>query len=140
MIELKNQVAFQIRAEAEKTYPYECCGFVFGLAQEDKREISAVLPSRNSREQTRRSRRYSIEPEDFLAAEVEASRLGLELLGIFHSHPDHPAEPSEYDLKTALPFYSYLIVSVENAAAKNLTSWLLTSDRRSFLQEKVIEE
>ncbi|MDR1081117.1 MAG: M67 family metallopeptidase [Deltaproteobacteria bacterium] len=140
MIELSASVDALIRREAEMAYPYECCGLVLGeLAGPDGglRRISGAVALDNTREGEARRRRFVIEPADFLRAEREALASGLEVLGIYHSHPDHPAVPSGYDLSRALPFYSYLIVSVGEGVSGDLTSWRLEDDRGSFAPERI---
>jgi len=84
--------------------------------------------------------RYEIAPEDFLRAETTAASLELDVIGIYHSHPDHPAKPSDFDLDHALPFYLYAIVSVEHGTAKDLTAWRLKSDRSEFEAEDLDEK
>jgi proteasome lid subunit RPN8/RPN11 len=141
MIELSDSIDALIRAEAERAYPYECCGLVLGergCPDGEPRRISGAVALDNAREGEARRRRFVIGPEDFLRAEREALASGLEVLGIYHSHPDHPSEPSGYDLSHALPFYSYLIVSVGGGRAGELTSWRLEADRASFAPERVV--
>ncbi|GHU87120.1 hypothetical protein FACS1894202_00720 [Clostridia bacterium] len=118
-----------IRREGENAYPNECCGFIFDNGE--------LLPVVNAREASERYHRFVITAEDFMRAELEARRRKLDITGIYHSHPDHPAKPSDYDREHALPFYSYVIVSVENGAAGDVTSWKLSDDRQSFLQEEI---
>jgi proteasome lid subunit RPN8/RPN11 len=127
-----------IRAEGEKSYPNECCGFLLGAAGVDgNRGADSVLPVENARESGEQYHRFVITAEDFMRAEKEAQRLNREITGIYHSHPDHPASPSEYDREHALPFYIYLIVSVEKGMAKDLTAWELKEGREQFLEEGI---
>jgi proteasome lid subunit RPN8/RPN11 len=141
MLELGADAAYIIRAEGEKAYPNECCGFVLGRFREDGgRKAEALIPIANAREAEEQYHRFKIEPEDFLWAEKEAAAQGREVLGFYHSHPDHPARPSGYDQDNAVPFYSYIIVSVEQAKAAGLTSWRLSDDREEFFEETVEEE
>ena len=84
-----------------------------------------------------RHNRYLITPEDYLKAELAAERLGLGLIGVFHSHPDHPNRPSEYDREWAQPFFSYIITSVEKGKAIESRSWRLMEDRSQFVEEKI---
>jgi proteasome lid subunit RPN8/RPN11 len=128
-----------IRAQGEKAYPNECCGILLGaLSDDDTRILENILPIDNAREQAEQYHRFEIEPEDLLRAEKEAKAQNREVLGFYHSHPDHPARPSEYDRNNALPFYSYIIVSVEKKKAASLTSWRLSGDREIF--EELVEE
>lgn len=118
----------------ENAYPFEGCGFLFGT-DEDTREISFVLPVENKKTENKR-RRFEISPLDYMKAERHALENNMNLLGIFHSHPDHPAKPSEHDLKQAVPFFSYIIVSVENGKSVHATSWRL-NDSGAFEYEIV---
>ncbi len=107
----------------ESSYPYEGCGFLFGTDPEI-RKITVALPVKNTKTENQR-RRFEISPLDYMKAERYALQNNMNLLGIFHSHPDHPAKPSEHDLKQAVPFFSYIIVSVENGKSVHVTSWRL---------------
>jgi proteasome lid subunit RPN8/RPN11 len=119
-----------IRAHAAETYPHECCGALLGGAG----EVTAVLPLPNTTEEGPR-RRFLVRPGDYAAAEREAARQGADLLGFYHSHPDHPARPSQYDLDHAWPFFSYIIVSVVAGEPGPMTSWRLRDDRSAFDEE-----
>jgi proteasome lid subunit RPN8/RPN11 len=130
-----------IRAEGEKAYPNECCGVLLGAMHDDDiRLIENIIPINNARECEEQYHRFKIEPEDLMRAEKEARAQNREVLGFYHSHPDHPARPSEYDRNNAFPFYSYIIVSVEKSKSAELTSWRLTDDRKEFLEEVIQEE
>jgi proteasome lid subunit RPN8/RPN11 len=96
-----------------------------------------VLPVDNARESAAAHHRFEITPKDFLRAEREAAAAGDGVIGVYHSHPDHPAAPSDYDLEHALPYYSYVIVSVGEGKAGRLTSWRLADDRSRFDEEEV---
>ena len=123
-----------IRAEGEASYPNECCGFLFGhCADGGESVVTAVSPVVNAREDGEKYHRFVIEPEDSIKAELYAQKTDLTILGIYHSHPDHIAEPSEYELTHALPFYSYIIVAVEQGKSAALTSWKLSDDAKKFL-------
>jgi proteasome lid subunit RPN8/RPN11 len=138
VISLSRKLADAVMREGEAAYPYECCGLVLGrLDANDGREATSLLVVNNSREGEDKRRRFVIEPLDFLKAEREAAKKGLEVLGIYHSHPDHPALPSQYDLDHALPFYSYLIVSVAEGAAGDLFSYRLKDDRSELASERL---
>ena len=123
---------------ATATYPEECCGVLLGTQSRDgDRETSLVervLSIENEREDSRHNR-FLIQPETVLSAHKEARRLGLDVLGYYHSHPDHPAVPSEYDREHAWPGMSYVIVSVEDGRAVDTRSWRLAEDRDRFLEE-----
>ena len=119
-----------IRAHGRETYPHECCGALIGRDG----LVTDVVALPNTTEEGPR-RRFLVRPSDYRQAERRASELGAELLGFYHSHPDHPARPSQYDLDHAWPFFSYIIVSVQGGVPEAMTSWRLLEDRSAFDQE-----
>lgn len=127
-----NEVKKTICEHACRTYPLECCGFLYGTEHPD-RTIILSKPVDNS-QKGEKKRRYQISTLDYIKAEQFAIRNNLTLLGVYHSHPDHPAMPSDFDTQHALPFFSYLIVSVENKEVKEMISWRL-NDERKFVEE-----
>jgi len=127
-----------MKQQAESEYPNECCGFLFGEENDDLRTVSELMPVVNNKEGDRR-RRYLVAPADYRRAEDYADRRNQVLLGVYHSHPDHPAEPSEHDRSVALPFFSYAIISVKGGRAETVRSWRL-DDKRSFDEETVETE
>ena len=137
MIVLGDGSYTRIRAEGEAAYPNECCGFLLGSGEAAGRRVEMVLPVENHREEAERYHRFIIEPEDFLYAECLSARRGLDIIGIYHSHPDCPAVPSDYDREYALPFYSYVIVAVEKGKAGSIRSWELGAVVRAFNEEKL---
>lgn len=122
-----------VKRHALEAFPYECCGFLFG---EDStfRKINLAVPSANSKEGDQR-RRFEISAKDYLWAEQYALSHNTQLLGIYHSHPNHPAIASEHDLAVAMPYFSYLIVSVYGEEIRDLKSWKLLEDERKFKEE-----
>ncbi len=135
-LKLTAEIAERIRAHAAESYPYECCGALLGFGGGDLREARAVLRLANQREDSPQNR-YAIPSEDVLRAERFARERKLVLLGWYHSHPDAPGRPSEYDREHAWPWYSYLIVSVEKGEARAMASWRLRDDRSRFDPEEV---
>ena len=121
-----------IRRHGEETYPHECCGALVGQAG----RMTATVPLSNTTEEGPR-RRFLVRPQDYTAAERRAGEVGGELLGFYHSHPDHPARPSQFDLDHAWPFFSYVIVSVREGVSGDMTSWRLRDDRSDFDQEEL---
>ena len=136
MLHLSKDVLTQIHAHGEQAYPEEGAGFLLG-DDGAERLVKKILPLSNSREDTARHNRYLITPEDYLKAELEAGRLRLNLIGVFHSHPDHPNHPSEFDRDWAQPFFSYIITSVDLGKAIESRSWRLLEDRSQFVEEKI---
>ena len=127
-----------IHEHGERSYPEEGAGLMFGYEYEGKRFLADVLFLQNAREDTARHNRYLITAEDMLQGEREADALGLIIIGIFHSHPDHPNQPSEFDRENAIPWYSYLITSIMNGEATGTRSWRLNDDRSAFQEETII--
>jgi proteasome lid subunit RPN8/RPN11 len=124
-----------IRRHAAAAYPEECCGAIVGRAGGSSRTVTAAWPLPNTSVEDR-THRFTIGPSDYLNVEARARGEGLSLLGFYHSHPDAPAEPSEYDLQHAWPNVDYIIVSVVRAAAADLTCWRLRDDRAAFAREE----
>jgi proteasome lid subunit RPN8/RPN11 len=123
-------------ADAVKTFPDECCGFLFGTEDEEgNRIIREILVVDNSKKGDK-TRRFEISPLDYLKAERHALSQNLLLLGVYHSHPKHPAIPSETDRRAAQPYFSYIIVSVYDAEDIGIRSWRL-DDRQQFEEEKI---
>jgi proteasome lid subunit RPN8/RPN11 len=128
----------EIHAHGEQAYPEEGAGLLLGYDQNGERVVQSLLKLTNAREDTARHNRYLITAEDILKGEQEAEKQGLSIIGIFHSHPDHPNQPSEFDREWAIPWYSYLITSVNNGQAIGSKSWRLKDDRSGFIPEELI--
>jgi proteasome lid subunit RPN8/RPN11 len=124
-----------IWTHGQQAYPEEGAGLMLGRFNGEARVVTHLLPLENHFQPESRGRRYLITPRDLLRAEDEAERLGLEIVGVFHSHPDHPARASEFDTQWALPVYSYLITQVQSARALESTCWRLTEDRARMDEE-----
>jgi proteasome lid subunit RPN8/RPN11 len=138
MILLSAGAEARIRFESERSYPYECCGLLLGGDDGNgTRTVRGTAPVRNAGEAGERGRRFAISPDDFLRAELEARKKGMDVIGVYHSHPDRPAVPSERDLAYALPHYSYIIVAVRGGRAAELGGFALASDRSGFLRERL---
>jgi proteasome lid subunit RPN8/RPN11 len=120
-------VASVIRRHGEETFPHECCGALIGTGD----RVTAAVPLPNTTEEGPR-RRFLVRPSDYRTAEREAGARGAELLGFYHSHPDHPARPSQFDLDHAWPNFAYVIVSVMAGVARDMTVWFLQEDRSRF--------
>jgi proteasome lid subunit RPN8/RPN11 len=138
---ISGHLAERIRAHGAEAYPHECCGALLGRDSEATdqnvmREVLALLPLVNRRDDSPRNR-FSVTAEDVLDADRAAQKQGLEVIGWYHSHPDHPARPSQYDQDHAWPWYSYVIISIENGSPQEMTSWRLNDDRRAFSPEGI---
>ena len=137
-LEISRDLLGQIHAHGEQAYPEEGAGFLLGSTDGEQRQVVDVLAIPNSREDGARHNRYLITAQDVMVGEDEADRRGLEIVGIFHSHPDHPNRPSEFDREWALPWLSYIITSVHSGAAVESRSWRLSDDRQRFDEEIII--
>lgn len=139
-LRIESGLLAEIYRHGEAAYPEEGAGFLLGTDGEGQaRQVTSILPLGNTRQGDARRNRYLISPLDYLAAEKEAERTGLTLLGVFHSHPDHPDQPSDYDRDWAQPWFSYLITSVYNGKAVESRSWRLVEDRTCFFEEKILQ-
>jgi proteasome lid subunit RPN8/RPN11 len=130
---ISKELLDQIHAHGESSYPEEGAGFLIG----DSGKVENILRLPNAREDEARHNRFLITPEDYLKAELTADKLGLSLIGVFHSHPDHPNRPSEYDREWAQPFFSYIITTVNEGKAIASRSWRLLEDRSKFEEQEI---
>jgi proteasome lid subunit RPN8/RPN11 len=147
-LKMSTEIAEKIRQHGEQTYPHECCGALLGRdatggdgttpggAQPPLREILALFPLVNRREDSPHNR-FSVTAEDVRDAEKAAQEKKLDVVGWYHSHPDHPARPSQYDREHAWPWYSYVIVSVAKGKPAEMTSWRLSDDRSDYACEEI---
>ena len=135
LLSISKELAERIRAHGAETYPHECCGALLGRDNEP-REILGLFPLINRRDDSPQNR-FSVTAQDVLDAEKSARRQGLDVVSWYHSHPDHPARPSEYDRDHAWPWYSYIIVSVAQGQPQDMTSWRLNDDRQQFSPEGI---
>ena len=126
----------QIRQHGADTYPHECCGAILGRDGENGRAVLGLLPLTNRRDDSPRNR-FHITPEDVQQAEAKGRELRCDLIGWYHSHPDAPARPSDFDRNHAWPWYSYIIVSVQNGEPRDMNSWLLADDRTHYDLEPI---
>lgn len=136
MLNLNQDLTERIRAHAAQSYPYECCGALLGAETDGGRAVRDLVMLDNQRDDSPRNR-FLVRPEDVLRVENAARERGLDVLGWYHSHPDAPARPSEFDREHAWPWYSYVIVSVEAGEPRRMASWRLTDDRERFDAEAI---
>jgi len=137
MLIISNKLIDEIKKQGEVGYPYEICGFLIGNIDynTDTREVLEVYQVEN-RNKKRMNDRFEIAPEDYLKVERYADEKGLQIVGIYHTHPDHPSRPSQTDLMFAQPDISYIILSVKGGKADTWNSWILEGDK--FIEENVI--
>ncbi len=137
-IMLTSLLLSKIQEHGERCYPEEGAGVIIGTTEREFRTATDIIPIVNSSDSSERHHRYLIAPREMLAAEMKAEELNREIIGVFHSHPDHPAEPSEVDKQWALPWYSYIITAVEDGKRAISRAWLLAEDRNLFNEEEII--
>jgi proteasome lid subunit RPN8/RPN11 len=137
MIDIKKDHIEQINEHAIKDYPYECCGIILGKFNGSEKTVTQILPIINDREDENKHNRYLIPSSKMLETELYAIKNGLDIVGFYHSHPDHPATPSAFDVEHALPVYSYFIVSVYDAKVVDFTLSVLSHDRSKFEEELI---
>lgn len=133
MLVVPSHLMEEINSHLEKAYPEEGAGFLVGV----EGEVKKIIALSNAREDGARHNRFLFTPQDYLKAELLADTLGLSLIGVFHSHPDCPNIPSEYDREWAQPFFSYLITRVDEGRAVNSRSWRLVEDRSKYEEEEI---
>ncbi|MBN9293152.1 MAG: M67 family metallopeptidase [Flavobacteriia bacterium] len=135
MIHISDTIKAQLQKDAFASFPDECCGFLLGIEKRDERVIEEIIVVNNAKEGDKR-RRFEITPVDYMKAENYADEQGLTLLGVYHSHPNHPSIPSEHDRVVAQPFFSYIILAVRENELVSVQSWRL-NDEFQFDEEKV---
>jgi len=138
VLQINKDILAQIYAHGENSYPEEGAGFLLGYDDREQRHVAQIFVTENAREDDARHNRYLVTPKEYLQAEIAAELLGLSLIGVFHSHPDHPNHPSEFDREWAQPFFSYVITSINEGKAIGSRSWRLAEDRSKFEEEKII--
>jgi proteasome lid subunit RPN8/RPN11 len=133
VLQIPAELLAKIHAHGEQAYPEEGAGFLLGR----EGRVVDILPLPNAREESARHNRYLIAPGDYVKADDAADSRGLSLIGAFHSHPNHPNRPSDYDREWAQPSFSYLITSVQAGRAVESRSWRLAEDRSQFIEESI---
>jgi len=138
MIRIDEKNIEAITAHTEQDYPHECGGMLIGRFEKDGRKtVVETFALENSREEEARHNRVLILPKDVLRAEKYARERELDVIGYYHSHPESPAVPSQYDLDHALPVWSYVIASVINGKVVDILSWEMENDRTKFNSEEI---
>lgn len=139
ILKISRALASRVEAHGVETYPHECCGALLGRDADAApgiapREVLDLLPLANRRDDSPRNR-FEVTPDDVRLAETTAREKGFDLIGWYHSHPDAPARPSEFDRAHAWPWYSYIIVSIQKGVPRDFTSWRLQDDRAAYHRE-----
>lgn len=136
LLKISEEMAARIRAHGVETYPHECCGAILGRDGDGAREVLGLMPLANRRDDSPRNR-FEVTADDVRLAEKTAREQQLELIGWYHSHPDAPARPSEFDREHAWPWYSYIIVSIQSGQPRDMNSWRLRDDRSAYDSEAI---
>ena len=134
-LRLSESLADEMRRHGEAAYPAECCGALVGRLEGEAKEVVRLAPAVNRR--TDDPHRYLIAPDDLRRLEADVRAAGLDIVGYYHSHPDHPAAPSAFDAAHAWPWYSYVIVRIDQGRGAELASWVLADDRPHMLPESL---
>ena len=137
MIRVAGEPWREMVAHARSTYPNECVGAMLGRMDGAEKEVLVAMPLENSTAGSQRAR-YELRPEDLLAADKEARRRGLDLVGIYHSHPDCGAYFSETDLKNSCPWYSFIVLSIQKGEFDHANSWLPNAEQTEAEKEELI--
>lgn len=137
-LSMPGSILKRIEQHAIASYPHEGAGVLLGTVRSGLVVIENLLPMENTFEESLRNRRYQIDAQSMMQAELAAEEQELEVVGIFHSHPDHPARPSEYDREHSLPWYAYIITSVNNGIAGESRAWRLRDDREAFHELRLL--
>lgn len=145
MLILSGKLYRQIEEEGVRAFPNECCGVLIGRDERGadgstRRIVERLQVLTNSFEKEEQFHRFRLDPLEYIQVEKAAGAEGKLLLGFYHSHPDHPARPSEYDRVHAWPFYSYVIVSIMARRPAAMTSWLLDENTEQFVEERINRE
>ncbi len=140
---IARKILNEIHAHAQATYPEECCGLLIAKGGDDavggtnsKKAITESIRMNNVYEGPKHDR-YNIDPLELLKIDRAMSQKGLTIAGIYHSHPDHPASLSRFDLEHSFPWYSYMVISVPKGRAGDTRSWIPREDHRSVSQEEI---
>ncbi|MDQ3747697.1 MAG: M67 family metallopeptidase [Acidobacteriota bacterium] len=138
MIFLNEEKISEIKTHGERAYPNECCGLLIGRFERGGRKtVVEIFSIENAREEAARHNRSLITPQDLMRGERYARERKLDVVGNYHSHPDYPAVPSQFDLDHALPVWTYIIISVLKGKAVDVRSWEMENDRSKFNEEKL---
>ena len=123
-------------SHARSAYPEECCGFLIGLNAEERR-VNRTYAARNVAAPPKH-RRYNIDPLELVRADEDARRSNLDLIGVYHSHPDAPVQPSQLDLEHAWPNFTYLVLSLQNGEPRDCAAWILIPDGTAFARDEIL--
>ncbi len=136
MIRLSNAQVAEIKEHGVRDFPHECCGVILGDFENGAKIVRELRPLSNVHEDGH-ERRYLVSPDEMLALMQEERRTKRKILGFYHSHPNHPSYPSDYDRDWASPWYTYIIISILDGKPDLMTAWLLQDDRDAFIPDEI---
>ena len=136
MIQLLEEHILAIQDHGVREFPHECCGVILGDVENYLKIVRELRPLTNVHEEGH-ERRYLVSPDEMFALMQEERQTKRKVLGFYHSHPNHPAEPSIYDRDWAYPWYTYIIVSIQNGIPEKMTAWILNEDSTEFLEDEI---
>ena len=139
MLKIPNTVLREIYDHTEASYPNECCGLMVGTMDSDTRTVHTFRKCKNLNTERARDR-YDLDPLDMLRTQREFQDGPWDIIGIYHSHPDHPSRPSQTDTDRAWPNYSYIIISVQKGTVASANTWVLNETERKFYEEPLVIE
>jgi proteasome lid subunit RPN8/RPN11 len=137
MIRIESEPWSAMVAHARRTYPNECCGAMLGMIDDENKQVRVAIELENAFEGAQAAR-YELRPEDLLAADRAARDRGMELIGIYHSHPDCDAYFSTTDLKNSCPWYSFVVLSIKEGEFNHANSWLPNMDQTAADKEELV--
>jgi proteasome lid subunit RPN8/RPN11 len=134
---LSEQLKSRIEEEGSAAWPHECCGVMIGRDGPDGRIVERLEPMANVWDAAEQRRRFAIDPKQLMKIDRDVAAEGKVVLGFYHSHPNHPARPSETDRMFGWPFYSYVIVSIQERQPAEMTCWVLDESTEQFTEQKI---
>ncbi len=135
LLSINNNKLDDIKNQVKRSYPLECCGLLIGTNTSEKKVVEVRQVENKNTERTHD--RYEIEGKEFMKVDKEAKKKGLQIIGIYHSHPDHPAVPSAFDTDHAWAGYSYMIIAIEKREKVDIRSWIFNDEKRQFDEEEI---
>jgi proteasome lid subunit RPN8/RPN11 len=137
MIRIESEPWAEMVAHARETYPNECCGAMIGSTDGEQKDVRVAIRLKNAFEGAQAAR-YELHPEDLLAADKAARERNMDLIGIYHSHPDCDAYFSRTDLQNSCPWYSFVVLSIQKGEFHHANSWLPNVDQTEAAKEELI--
>ena len=135
LLGIDNDKLNDIKNQVKRNYPLECCGLLVGTNTSERKVVEVRQVENKNTDRTHD--RYEIEGKEFMKVDKEAKKKGLQIIGIYHSHPDHPAVPSAFDTEHAWTGYSYLIIAIEKREKIDVKAWVFNDEKKQFEEEEI---